>query len=39
MGDLVEHFLLLAANAPKATAPGAAPDGAGGILGFAAPLF
>ena len=38
MGDLVEHFLLLAADAPKAAAPGAGADGAGGILGFAAPL-
>jgi preprotein translocase subunit YajC len=39
MGDLVEHFLLLAADAPKAAAPGAGTDGAGGIVGFAAPLF
>ncbi len=38
MGDLVEHFLLLAADAPKATAPGAGAEGASGILGFAAPL-
>jgi preprotein translocase subunit YajC len=39
MGDLVEHFLLLAADAPKAAAPGAGAEGAGGILGFVAPLF
>jgi preprotein translocase subunit YajC len=39
MGDLVEHFLLLAADAPKAAAPGAGAEGAGGIFGFAAPLF
>ena len=37
MGDLVEHFLLLAADAPKAAAPGAGADGASGILGFVAP--
>jgi preprotein translocase subunit YajC len=37
MGDLVEHFLLLAADAPKATAPGG--EGGGGIVTFIAPLF
>jgi preprotein translocase subunit YajC len=39
MGDLVEHFLLLAADAPKAAAPGAGAEGAGGMIGFIAPLF
>ena len=39
MGDLVEHFLLLAADVPKAAAPGAGAEGAGGMIGFIAPLF
>jgi preprotein translocase subunit YajC len=40
MGDLVEHFLLLAAAAPKTPAAGGATDGgASGFLSFMAPLF
>jgi preprotein translocase subunit YajC len=40
MGDLVEHFLLLAADAPKTPAAGGAADGgASGFLSFMAPLF
>ena len=38
-GDLVEHFLLLAADAPKRRRPERAADGAGGFLGSLPPSF
>jgi preprotein translocase subunit YajC len=39
MGDFVEHLLLLAADAPKAAAPGAGADnGTSGLVSFMLPL-
>jgi preprotein translocase subunit YajC len=40
MGDLVDNFLLLAADAPKAAAPaGGADSGANPFISFMVPLF